>query len=106
MQPWLASLTVRMYLRSTPWRTLGRGRCHWLRRSVQQGRLNLNVNGVGGGIENYPVAVFDQRDAAAIIRLGADVAHHEAVGTARKAPVRNQRHLIAQPGPDDGRTWA
>ena len=47
------------------------------------------------GVEGDHVAVAEERDRAALGRLGADVADAEAAGGAGEAAVGDQRHLLA-----------
>src|SRR5690606_31262234 len=55
------------------------------------------------GVDADDVAVADEGDGAAHLRLGRDVADDEAVGAAREAAVRDERDVVAEAGAhDDG----
>ena len=48
------------------------------------------------GVDLDDVAVAQDREHAAVGRLGRHVAHHDAVRSAREAPVGDQRHVLAE----------
>ena len=49
-------------------------------------------------VEPDPVAVADERDRAAVGRLGGDVADAQPGGAAGEAAVGEQQHVLAEPG--------
>ena len=55
------------------------------------GLVDQQVDGVALHVDHDAVALLDEGDRAAVDRLGGDVAHAEAVGAAREAPVGDQR---------------
>ena len=56
------------------------------------------------GVDRDLVAVLDQRDRAAFLSLGRDVADDKAVRAAGESAVGHQRHVVAQAGAHDGRS--
>src|SRR5690606_35969872 len=66
---------------------------------VAQGHLDA----ARAAVDRHHVAVLDERDGAALLRLGADVADDEAVRSAAEASVGDERHVVAEPGAHDGR---
>src|SRR5690606_21906798 len=61
----------------------------------QRGLIDFELDRARLGIDGDHVAVHDQRDRAAVGRLGADVANAETPRGAREAPVGDQRDALA-----------
>ena len=82
---------------------LGRGRLPGSAAARQFVVRQVHVERVGLGVDGDDVAVAHQRQPAAQIRFGRDMAHHKAVRPAGETSVGDERHALAQPLAHDNR---
>ena len=66
-------------------------------------RRDIKIQSPALGVDGDPVAVSHQRDGAALLRLGHDMADEKAVAAAAEAAVGDEGDVVAEPGAHDGR---